>query len=276
MTTVTSAVNLTAPPARSAADASLPTRVGVFVYGLVCYAVFLGTFLYAMGFIMNIGVPLSLDTLPGRAFVPSILINLALLAIFAIQHSVMARPSFKRVWTRFVPAPMERSTYVLFSSLALIAMFMLWQPMGGVIWSAQSELARVALLALGGLGWLIVLLATFLINHFDLFGLRQVWLFARGRDYFPLRFQTPVLYRFVRHPLYVGWLMAFWFTPTMTVAHLVFAATTTAYILVAIQFEERNLIDEHGENYREYRRRVPMLVPFTRRRATRSTVRRAA
>lgn len=267
MTIVTSAVDLTAPPARSAADASLPVRFGVFAYGLVCYVAFLGVFLYAMGFIMNFGVPLSLDTLPGRVFIPSILINLALLAMFAIQHSVMARPSFKRLWTLFVPAPMERSTYVLFSSLALVSLFVLWQPMGGVIWSAQSELARVILLALGGLGWLIVLLATFLINHFDLFGLRQVWLFARGRDYFPLRFQTPMLYRFVRHPLYVGWLMAFWFTPTMTVAHLVFAATTTAYILVAIQFEERNLIQEHGENYRAYRRRVPMLVPFIKHRS---------
>lgn len=266
MTTVTSSVDLAPPPVRSAADASLPARIGVFTYGLACYTVFLGVFLYAMGFIMNFGVPLSLDTLPGRAFVPSLLTNLALLATFAIQHSVMARPSFKRLWTRFVPAPMERSTYVLFSSLALIALFMLWQPMGGVIWSAHSDLARVTLLALGGLGWLIVLAATFLINHFDLFGLRQVWLFARRRDYFPLRFQTPVLYRFVRHPLYVGWLMAFWFTPTMTVAHLVFAITTTAYILVAIQFEERNLIDEHGERYRDYRRRVPMLVPFIKRR----------
>lgn len=276
MTTVTSAVDLPPPSTRSAADASLPTRIGVFAYGLVCYAIFLGVFLYAMGFIMNVGVSLSLDTLPGRAFIPSILINLSLLAIFAIQHSVMARPSFKRVWTRFIPSPMERSTYVLFSSLALIALFMLWQPMGGVIWSVQSEAARLTLMALGALGWLIVLLATFLINHFDLFGLRQVWLFAQGRDYFPLRFQTPVLYRFVRHPLYVGWLMAFWFTPTMTVAHLVFAATTTVYILVAIQFEERNLIDEHGERYREYRRRVPMLVPFSKRRSIEAPARRAA
>lgn len=250
----------------SPADASLATRALVFAYGLLCYAGFLGVFLYAMGFIIGIGVPLTLDATPGRAFVPSLLINLALLGIFAVQHSVMARPAFKRVWTRFIPSPIERSTYVLFSSLALIALFVLWQPMGGIIWHAESEAARIALLALGGLGWLIVLLATFLINHFDLFGLRQVWLFARGRDYAPLRFQTPVLYRFVRHPLYVGWLMAFWFTPTMTVAHLVFAVTTTLYILVAIQFEERNLVQEHGERYLDYRRRVPMLVPFTRSR----------
>lgn len=268
-TLATDALQLSRPGSPSAAQASTAARLAVLAYGSICYAVFLGVFLYAMGFVIGIGVPISLDSMPGRGFLTSLLINLGLLGLFAIQHSVMARPAFKRVWTRIVPMPVERSTYVLFSSLALIAMFMLWQPMGGIIWNAQAEWARITLLALGGAGWLIVLLATFLINHFDLFGMRQVWLFARGRDYTPLRFKTPVFYRFVRHPLYVGWFMAFWFTPTMTVAHLVFAIATSAYILVAIQFEERNLIQEHGERYLEYRRRVPMLIPFTklRRRA---------
>jgi len=174
---------------------------------------------------------------------------------------VMARQWFKTAWTRIVPAPVERSTYVLFSSLALLLLFWKWQPMGGVIWNVENAYGRLALQALYASGWLTVLIATFLINHFDLFGLRQVWLYLSGRPYTPLKFRTPGLYRVVRHPLYVGWLLVFWSAPVMSSAHLVFAIATTAYILIAIQFEERDLVRLHGE-YAEYRRRVPMILPI--------------
>lgn len=250
----------------SGAVASPAARAAVLAYGALSYALFLGVFLYAAAFIVGIGAPVTLDSAPRGAFAPALVIDLGLLALFAVQHSVMARPSFKRWWTRIVPQAAERSTYVLFSSLALIAMFAFWQPIGGEVWDVQHPVGRWALEGLGIAGWLLVLAATFLINHFDLFGLRQSWLFARGRAYTRLVFKTPAFYSVVRHPLYVGWLMAFWFTPTMTFAHLVFAVATTLYILVAIQLEERNLIEEHGDDYREYRRRVPMLVPFTKRR----------
>ena len=195
-----------------------------------------------------------------RPFGTALLINLGLLSLFAIQHSVMARPWFKRVWTRVVPQAAERSTYVLASSLALILLFWQWSPLGGVVWDVQNPTGRALLYAGFAFGWLLVLVTTFLINHFDLFGLRQVWLYLRGRAYRPLHFVTPGPYRLVRHPLYVGWLFAFWATPTMTVTHLLFAVMTTAYILVAIQLEERDLVDAHPE-YAEYKRRVPMIVP---------------
>ncbi|MBZ5704646.1 MAG: DUF1295 domain-containing protein [Acidobacteriia bacterium] len=237
------------------------SRITAFLYGVVCYLVFFVTFLYAVGFIGNFAVPKSIDS---GALVPIFLaltINLALLGLFAVQHSVMARPWFKAAWTRIVPVPVERSTYVLFSSVALLLMFWKWQPMGGAIWSVRSTSGRVALNALFAAGWLTVLAATFLINHFDLFGLRQVWLYLCGRPYTQLEFRTPGLYRYVRHPLYVGWLLVFWSAPVMTSAHLVFAIATTAYILVAIQFEERDLVRFHGE-YAEYRRRVPMILPI--------------
>ena len=236
-------------------------RITAFAYGVMCYALFFGTFLYAAGFIGNIVVPKSIDSGAQGPFVEALAVNLGLLALFAIQHSVMARQWFKRAWTRIVPPPVERSTYVLFSSLALIFLFWQWRPMGVVIWNVQDADLRTVLYLLCIGGWLLVLVSTFLINHFDLFGLRQVYLYLRGKPYVPLKFRTPGPYRLVRHPLYVGWLFAFWMTPVMTVAHLVFAVMTTAYILVAIQLEERDLIDAHGETYKQYRERVPMMVP---------------
>jgi protein-S-isoprenylcysteine O-methyltransferase Ste14 len=239
-------------------------RITAFSYGVVCYLAFFATFLYAIGFIGNLGVPKSIDSGPHRPFTYALEVDAALLGLFAIQHSIMARQWFKRAWTRIVPAPVERSTYVLFSSLALLLLFWKWEPIGQVIWNVESGAGQVVLFGLYATGWLIVLLATFLINHFDLFGLRQVWLHLRGIRYTPLRFRTPFLYRLVRHPLYVGWLLVFWSAPLMTVAHLVFAIGTTAYILLAIQFEERDLVRMHVE-YPEYRRRVPMILPFGRR-----------
>ena len=240
-------------------------RIAFFVYGSLSYVLFLGTFLYAIGFIGNFGVPRTLDGVPTKPLGVAFLINTGLLTLFAVQHSVMARPQFKEWWTRVVPKPLERSTYVLFSSVALIFLFWQWQPLGGVVWSVEDPIGRIILRVLFAFGWGLVLLSTFLINHFDLFGLRQVWLYLIGRPYTALRFGTPGPYRLVRHPLYVGWLFAFWSTPTMTFAHLLFSVATTAYILVAIQLEERDLIREHGDSYESYRRSVPMLIPFTRR-----------
>lgn len=236
-------------------------RVTTFVYGVLCYLVFFGTYLYAIGFLGNFIVPKSIDSGRTGPLGEALLINAGLLAVFAVQHSVMARPAFKRMWTRFVPKPAERSTYVLFSSVALIVLFRLWQPMGGVVWNVEQPAFRGVLYALFGMGFLLVLISTFLINHFDLFGLRQVYLYLRGKEYTQLRFGTPILYRHVRHPLYLGWLFAFWATPTMTMAHLVFALATTAYIFIAIQLEEKDLLDAYGNDYRRYRETVPMIVP---------------
>jgi protein-S-isoprenylcysteine O-methyltransferase Ste14 len=235
-------------------------RITAFVYGVVSYAIFFGTFLYAACFVGNFVVPKGMDAAPTGPLGTSLAIDVALLGLFAVQHSVMARPAFKRMWTRIVPEPVERSTYVLASSLALIVLFWQWRPLGGVVWDVQGPAARALLHAGFAFGWLLVLVSTFLINHFDLFGLRQVWLYLRGRPYRPLGFTTPGPYRLVRHPLYVGWLFAFWSTPTMTATHLLFAVMTTAYILVAIQLEERDLVAAHPE-YATYRSRVPMLIP---------------
>lgn len=236
-------------------------RILVFTYGVACYAVFLVTFLYAIGFVGNFAVTHSIDAPAVGPSWLALLIDAALLAVFGLQHSVMARPAFKTWWTRFVPPTAERSTYVLFSSLALLLLFWQWRPIGVVVWDLQGWPARTAVYALFAAGWLIVLATTFLINHFDLFGLRQVWLYLLGQEYTPVQFVTPWPYRLVRHPLYVGWLIAFWATPTMTVAHLAFALSITAYILIAIRLEERDLLAAYGWAYAAYRERVPMLLP---------------
>jgi protein-S-isoprenylcysteine O-methyltransferase Ste14 len=234
--------------------------MAIFIYGVAAYVAFLAAFLYAIGFIGNLAVPKSLDSPASEPWQYAVLVDLGLLSLFAVQHSVMARPAFKRLITRFIPAAAERSTYVLASSLALFLLFWQWQPLGGTIWNVESAAWRSLLYAGFAFGWGLVLIATFVINHFDLFGLRQVWRELQGQPQTKVQFVLPLLYRIVRHPLYVGWLFAFWSTPTMTISHLFFAVVTTAYILVAIQFEEADLIKEHPQ-YAVYRRQVPMLVP---------------
>lgn len=238
-------------------------RLVLLTYGIVCYTLSLAAFLYTFGFLGGFLTPTRLDGPRQGSLATSLVVNGALLALFALQHSGMARPRFKRWLTRFVPEPAERSTYVLLSSAALFVLFWQWQPLGGVVWEISGEGARVAILAAYVAGWLIVLATTFLIDHFDLFGLRQVWLAFRGVAYAPLRFATPGPYRLVRHPLYVGWFIVFWAAPTMTAAHLLFAVGMTAYILAAIPWEERDLIAAHRE-YAAYREEVPMFLPRLR------------
>jgi protein-S-isoprenylcysteine O-methyltransferase Ste14 len=244
-------------------------RIAFFAYGVLCYSIFLATFLYAIAFVGGFGVPATLDGPRRVPLAEGIAIDAVLLAIFAVQHSVMARKWFKERWTKIVSPVVERSTFVLAASLALILLFWQWRALGGVVWSVDHPAMRAVLWSLFGFGWALVLAATFLINHFDLFGLRQVWLHLRDRPYTKLHFGTPGPYRVVRHPLYVGFLFAFWATPEMTYSHLLFAVATTAYIVLAIQFEERDLVREHGADYEEYRRNVPMMVPFPRRAARR-------
>lgn len=236
-------------------------------YGVTCYLLFLGTFLYAIGFVGNVVVPKSIDS---GGPVP---IDLLLLGLFAVQHSVMARPGFKQQWTRFVPQPIERSTYVLLSSLLLALLFWQWHPIAEPLWEVQQPAVTAALWVLFATGWLVALISTFLIDHFDLFGLRQIFLFAAGRPYSPVVFRTPFLYWVVRHPIMLGFIIAFWAAPVMTLGHLLFATLTTAYVFIGVQLEERDLHAMFGETYQDYRRQVSMILPWTGRRRSRRSAR---
>lgn len=233
-------------------------------YGAICYLAFLGTILYAIGFVGNMFVPVSIDGIPVKPLWEAVAINAALLLVFALQHSIMARPAFKTWWTRYVPKHLERSTYVLFASVCLIILMWQWQPIGGIVWTVNSEFLTSLLLIAYFTGWGIVFMSTFLINHFDLFGLRQTWLQFQGKPYTELPFRVPVFYRIVRHPLYLGFLIAFWAAPVMSVAHFLFAVLTTGYILTAIRFEERDLISHFGLKYTRYKSQIPMIIPFVR------------
>jgi methanethiol S-methyltransferase len=236
-------------------------RWSFFAYGVFCHVLFLGVFAYMAGFVGNLLVPKSIDTPSGDPWRVAVGINLLLLGMFAVQHSVMARPGFKRVWTQFVPQPIERSTYVLLSCVVTIIVMWQWRGIESVVWDVEQPIARGVLWALFAVGWLMVPAVSLLINHFDLFGTRQVWLYLQGKPYTPLPFGTPLLYKHVRHPLYLGWALAFWATPTMTAGHLLFAVVLTGYMAVAAVFEERDLVAHFGRQYAEYRRRVPMFVP---------------
>lgn len=237
------------------------TKAFASIYAAIAYAAFLASYLYAIGFVGNLVVPKTIDSGSEVGIAESLIVNLILLSLFAVQHSVMARPGFKQKWTRIVPEHVERSTYVLLSSLLLLLLYWQWRPMNDVIWSVEEPAGRVVLWAFFWFGWVITLLSSFMINHFDLFGLRQVYLYVRGQEYEPVPFKAAGLYRYVRHPLMLGFIIAFWATPHMTTGHLLFAIATTAYIAIAIHFEESDLRRFLGEQYERYAARVPMLLP---------------
>ncbi len=236
-------------------------RYLAFLFGVASYGLFFATFLYLLGFVANTVVPKGIDTGSPGDPVLALVVNLGLIALFGLQHSVMARPAFKAQWTRIVPRPIERSVYVLFSSLALIALYAVWQPLPAVVWQASTPIVAALCTGVFALGVVLVLVSTFVIDHFDLFGLRQVFLHLRKKPYEALPFQVRFLYRVVRHPLYVGWLLVFWATPLMTVGHLLFAAGMSVYIVIAVRYEERDLVRQHGKDYVQYQRRVPKFVP---------------
>ncbi len=241
-------------------------RILFLMYGAVSYGIFFITYCYAIGFVTNLIVPAGLDSTPTSPFGVALLIDVGLLIAFALQHSVMARPAFKKWWTMIIPEPLERSTYVLLSSGCMILLFASWQPIGGVVWSVDSKMGVMILHAISLIGFGIVLISTFLINHFDLFGLRQVWLYFTDKPYEHLPFKTPFFYKYVRHPLYLGWMIAFWAAPVMTMAHFLFAVICTGYMLTAIRLEERDLITVFGDQYTRYKALAPMLIPFTKKR----------
>ncbi len=233
-----------------------------FGYGVACHLFFFAVFFYLIGFVGNFLVPKSIDVPATNSMSRAIAVNLLLLTLFGLQHSIMARPAFKRVWTQIIPTPIERSTYVLVSNVVTILLVWQWQAINIVVWNVQSDLGRYMLWGLFAAGWLLVPAASLMINHFDLFGTRQVWLYLRGQQYTPLPFRTPMLYRYIRHPLYVGWATAFWATPTMTVGHLLFAVVMTGYMALAARIEERDLVHFLGSPYEEYQRRVPRYLPL--------------
>ena len=241
-------------------------RLSVFMYGVFSYLAFFVTFLYLIAFIGNLVVPKTIDSGLTIGIPQSAIIDLGLLSLFAIQHTLMARPGFKRWWTTLVPEPIERSTYVLATSISLALLCWQWRPMKELIWNVDNATGKAILFAFFFFGWGLALLSSFVINHFDLFGLRQVWFYLRNQKYSPVEFQMKSLYKYIRHPLVLGIIVGSWVTPRMTMGHLLLAVTFTAYILVGIRFEEHDLVHFFGENYTNYRRRVPMLIPFTKKR----------